>query len=264
MSLSIDIQYQQSSNLLSMNCQFPAQGISGIFGPSGAGKTTLLRFIAGLDTPLSGTISFKQQTWFDTEQKVSPQQRRVGFVFQDSRLFPHLDVRSNLALAQRSVKKPKLKLEQLCEDFGVTELLKQRANKLSAGQQQRVAIVRSLLAQPQLLLLDEPLAGLDRQSKQLMINQLKAHSTKYSLPMIYVSHSANEIDQLCDYLVMLKHDGNVISGATSILLSPHFQQQATITGSDEQSHQITLSLTPTQFLLYREAPHVYIGNVHND
>lgn len=259
MSLSIDIKYQQSSKQLSIACEFPTQGISGIFGPSGVGKTTLLRFIAGLETPQAGHISFNQQHWFSGKSNTSPQQRKVGFVFQDSRLFPHLDVRSNLKLAQKQVKNSKLNLMTLCEHFAITDLLNKRANKLSAGQQQRVAIVRSLLAEPCLLLLDEPLAALDRKNKQSIIKQLKKHSAEQLLPMIYVSHSASEVEQLCDNLLMLKQDDTVVFGRTNKLLQQYLQQQTIVIDSNDQLQQITLALQPEQYLHYRELSHVFIS-----
>jgi len=262
MSLSIDIQYQLTSTQLAINCQFPSQGISGIFGPSGVGKTTLLRLIAGLDQPQTGLITFNQTLWFDNKCCVTPKLRRVGFVFQDSRLFPHLNVQQNLRLAQQQVSKPVLDILAISDDFGISELLPQRANKLSAGQQQRVAIVRSLLAQPQLLLLDEPLAALDQHSKQSLITQLKAHSAKHQLPMIYVSHSASELDQLCHYLVMIKPDGKVEYGDSHILLQQYLQQQTTVISSDDQQHRITLSLTPQQYQRYKEQQHILISTTN--
>ncbi len=260
MSLSIDISYQQSAHKISIATELPNQGISGIFGPSGVGKTTLLRFIAGLDNPMTGKISFNNQTWFKPAASVSPQQRKVGFVFQDSRLFPHLDVRSNLTLAQSQTKAPQLDQAALCEAFGIISLLDKRANKLSAGQQQRVAIVRSLLAQPSLLLLDEPLAALDRHSKQTIIQQLKEHSAKHQLPMIYVSHSANEIEQLCDNLLMLHHDGRIEFGESKQLLQHYLQQQASVVACDDKLQQITLTLTAEQYQHYRQRPHLFISD----
>jgi len=261
MSLKLTIDYRLGRNNVAIKCQFPSQGISAIYGPSGIGKTSLLRLIAGLDRPVSGDIVFNKEVWFSAEKTISPQQRRVGFVFQDSRLFPHLDVRANLMLAYQQAQGPTFDIEQLCGDFGIADLLILRANKLSAGQQQRVAIVRSLLAQPQLLLLDEPMAALDDGNKQLLIRQLKIHSEKYTLPMIYVSHNASEIDQLCSQLLLLKHDGNVEMGHASTLLDQYLQHQVEVIAADDKRHQISLALTPEQYRQYKKQSHLLISNI---
>jgi len=261
MSLTLDIKYRLLTRTLSIQCEFPSDGISGIFGPSGVGKTSLLRLVSGLDQPSSGNIRFKDQAWFSDSKTMSPRQRRVGFVFQDSRLFPHLNVERNLSLVQQQVVNPTHDLAQLCADFEISDLLPQRANKLSAGQQQRVAIVRSLLAQPQLLLLDEPLAALDESNKHTMLTQLKIHSEKYQLPMIYVSHNANEIAQFCDSLLLLNHDNSIEFGDSQLLLQQHLQQKTTVVTTDDQQHLITLSLTPQQYQRYRNKLHLFISKV---
>jgi len=259
MSLQLAIDYRLGRNNVAIKCQFPNQGISAIYGPSGIGKTSLLRLIAGLDRPVSGDIVFNKEVWFSADKMISPQQRRVGFVFQDSRLFPHFDVHANLMLAYHQAQRSTLDIGQLCRAFNITDLLTLQANKLSAGQQQRVAIVRSLLAQPQLLLLDEPMAALDDGNKQLLIRQLKIHSEKYKLPMIYVSHNASEIDQLCDQLLLLKHDGNVEMGNASTLLTQYLQHQVEVIATDDKRHHISLALTPEQYLQYKNQSHLLLS-----
>jgi len=262
MSLVLDFHYQTSAFDLTLQCQFPAQGISGIFGPSGVGKTTLLRCIAGLERPRFGAISFNNQVWLSNKVNVTTQVRQVGFVFQDSRLFPHLSVLQNLRLAQQQVTNPTLSIEKLSQDFDISTWLSQSANKLSAGQQQRVAIVRSLLAEPTLLLLDEPLAALDKQSKSKVMRHLKAHSETQQLPMIYVSHSALEIAQLCDQLLLLKHDGSTEFGCATALLTKHRQilEQVSIVDNNEAHHQITLALSPQQYQQYKALGHLFISS----
>ena len=205
MSLIININCAKDTFNMAVNCEIPHHGISGIYGPSGIGKTTLLRCLAGLENPSSGEIIWNNEPWFNSKVNQATSQRRVGFVFQDSRLFPHLTVRKNLSLAQQTLKQHRFDLEQLAATYNISDLLSKQANALSVGQQQRVAIVRSLLAQPQLLLLDEPLAALDSHNKQHIISQLKQHSQNHDLPMLYISHSSEEISQLCDNLLILDH-----------------------------------------------------------
>ena len=261
MTLDIDITYQQPSFSLAVTCQFPNHGISGIFGPSGVGKTTLLRCIAGLEQPTSGSISFNRKHWLAGDSSMSTIRRNVGFVFQDSRLFPHLTVLENLTIVQRQIKHPKLSINKLSDQFGILALWPQRASELSAGQQQRVAIVRSLLAQPSLLLLDEPLAALDKKSKSIVMRQLKQHSIEHCLAMIYVSHSATEIAQLCDSLLLMTHEGTMEFGDATTLLHQykHLGDRVEITNNNTQQHQITLTLSPSQYQHYKELGHIFIS-----
>ncbi|NRA70935.1 MAG: ATP-binding cassette domain-containing protein [Gammaproteobacteria bacterium] len=248
MSLQLDIAHHLKHFSLTLKCQFPATGISGVFGHSGSGKTTLLRCIAGLDSHVSGTINFHGQSWLSKTKNMLTEQRNIGVIFQDSRLFPHLTVLQNLTLAQQQAKKPQLTIKKLSEDFIIDDLLEKPANQLSAGQQQRVAIVRSLLAQPQLLLLDEPLSALHHSAKETLMSHLKKLSDQLNLPMIYVSHSPNELAFMCDNLLLLDNGKMVAFGQASTLLAQQglLGQQGVISHIDLANNSVTIELSPQQ------------------
>lgn len=180
--------------------QAPAQGVTALFGPSGAGKTTLVNIIAGLVRPDQGRVALGQRVLFDSAQGVNlpPERRRVGLVFQDGRLFPHLSVRSNLTYGLRLLppEQRRLELEEVVELMGISHLLARRPATLSGGEKQRVGVGRALLTSPELLLLDEPLASLDQGRKDEVLPFLARLPQRLQVPMIYVSHSRQEIEFL--------------------------------------------------------------------
>jgi len=191
--------------LLNINCNLPMDGITAIHGPSGCGKTTLLDCIAGLRTPNpSSTISFRDNNWLMSAKKVPTWQRNIAYVFNDARLFPHLTVAENLTFAtHRKRSGTKVNLRKVIAWFELEPLLQASPATLSAGQQQRVAIARAILREPQLLLLDEPLANLDIQAKMQCLDYLKTVHVELKLPMLYVSHDIEELSHIADYLVLL-------------------------------------------------------------
>ena len=263
MSLQVDICHINTHFSLKLKCQFPATGISGIFGHSGTGKTTLLRCIAGLEPAASGSINFHDQQWLTKSNGATlAEHRKVGMVFQDSRLFPHLSVEKNLLLAQQQVKNPSVSIAKLCDDFSITALLNKSANQLSAGQQQRVAIVRSLLAQPQLLLLDEPLSALDHQAKKQLMAALKEFSAQHSLPMLYVSHSPTELAYLCDQLLIIKEGVMVDFGNAKELLTAQglLGHQGKIVNINHASNQVTIELSAIDCSNLTNCDRVYLIN----
>jgi molybdate transport system ATP-binding protein len=177
-------------------------GVTGLVGPSGCGKSTLLALLAGLLTPLRGRIAFGDEPLFDSAAGscVPAWQRGFALVFQDGQLFPHLDVRANL-LYGWSRRPPHLRrfaYGPVCELLEIGALASRRPAQLSAGERQRVALGRALLASPRLLLLDEPLAALDDRLKQQILPYLARVRDGTRLPMLYVSHSAAEVDFLAD------------------------------------------------------------------
>ena len=195
----------------------------GIMGATGAGKTTLLRVIAGLEPDFLGRVEFCGEIWHDGNRsnRVPTHQRGLGVVFQDGRLLPDRTVESNLAFAQQRAPSvnDRLSYETLTEALDLHHLLAEPAETLSGGERQRVALARALLARPRLLLMDEPLAANDATHRQ----QLVAHLTKWlpaeNIPLVYVSHAANELVQLTQQLVLLEEGAVVAQGPTAGLLS---------------------------------------------
>lgn len=182
-------------------------GVTGLFGPSGGGKSTLLRIIAGFERGADAEIRFGEQTWQSRGKGafVPPHQRPVGYVFQDTRLFTHRSVAGNLAYAMKRADDggPEIEFEDVVAAFDLQTLFARRVESLSGGERQRVAIARTLLARPQLLLLDEPLAALDVGRKQEILPYLETLHSRFGIPTIYVSHSMDEVSRLADRVVVL-------------------------------------------------------------
>ncbi len=180
---------------LDVDVAIPARGITGVFGESGSGKTTLLRCIAGLEAGADSR---------------PPHARGIGYVFQDPQLFPHMDVRANLGYGMRRASEPRLEIDAVVSMLGLGTLLGRRPAELSGGEAQRVAIAAVLLRSPDLILMDEPLASLDQRRKDELLPYLDRLHDELSVPIIYVSHSIDEVCRLCDHLVLIE-DGRVIA-----------------------------------------------------
>ncbi len=246
MSLQIKMRCAgEGSFELALDCTIPAEGVTAIYGPSGSGKSTLLNCIAGLRHPDRGEIRLNGTTWFSAQNNTPPWQRRIGYVFQDARLFPHLSVAGNLEYAAaRAQGSQPLPADQLQQTLGLAGLMHHRPDTLSAGQKQRVAIGRALLSAPQLLLLDEPLANLDQQASAECLSLLQQLASELELPMLYVSHDIEEVSQLADHLLLLEggrvRDQGSLMALSSQLDSRLAQEeqaaallQGTITSQDE-------------------------------
>ncbi|MFT5116034.1 MAG: molybdate transport system ATP-binding protein [Planctomycetota bacterium] len=202
---SIKLQRREFS--IEAEFDIPARGVLGIFGHSGSGKTTLLRCLAGLEKDVQGDIKVNGQTWLSADQNLPCQARKIGFIFQESRLFPHLSVQGNLEYAaKRCANRNTTPLDraQLLELLNIGHLLDRKPDQLSGGEKQRVAIGRALLTNPQIMLLDEPLASLDAKRKQEILPFLDRLHQELSIPMLYVSHSINEVSRLCDHLLVME------------------------------------------------------------
>ncbi|RZU38369.1 molybdate transport system ATP-binding protein [Fluviicoccus keumensis] len=195
---------------LEVALDLPARGITVIFGRSGCGKTTLLRCLAGLEPQAAGHCRVGEEVWQDDRQFLPPHRRSLGYVFQEPGLFPHLTVRGNLEFGYRRVPagQRRVPFDDAVRLMGLEELLARRPEQLSGGQRQRVAVARALLASPCLLLLDEPLAALDAESKAAILPYLERLHDELAIPMVYVTHAVDEMARLADTLVLME-DGRV-------------------------------------------------------
>ena len=205
--LALDLELNQGSFTLQGRLTLE-QPVSGLFGPSGCGKSTLLRAIAGLARPQHGHINLDGIPLFDARRRVDlpPHRRRVGLVFQDSQLFPHFSVEHNLLYGFKLLPPAQRRFspKQIIELLDIGHLLHRRPRHLSGGERQRVALGRTLLASPRLLLLDEPLAALDEGRKQQILPFLRRVRDDLRLPMLYVSHAINEILYLTPHLAIME------------------------------------------------------------
>jgi molybdate transport system ATP-binding protein len=183
--------------------EIPTQGVTALFGRSGCGKSTLLRCLAGLEDKVTGRICFDGRTWLSEQVSLPTAARNVGYVFQQGALFPHLTVRENLAFARDRAPQD-LGLERIAEACQIAHRLEARIATLSGGEKQRVAIARTLLSAPDLLLLDEPLSALDSQTKAEILPFLQTLKTQLNLPIILVSHAPDEVLRLADRVVLME------------------------------------------------------------
>jgi molybdate transport system ATP-binding protein len=250
---------------LDVDLALPERGISGLFGPSGSGKTTLLRAIAGLDRHPSGRLVIGGETWQSEERFVPPYRRSLGYVFQEPSLFPHLSVRGNLAYGLKRVPEDvrKVALDEAIDLLDIGPLLDRKPAGLSGGERQRVAIARSLAVSPGLLLMDEPLASLDRESKAEILPFLERLHDRLAMPVIYVSHRLEELARLVDHLVLLDAGRALASGAVGELLTrldlPLAQSpeaaaivEAEVAGHDADFHLTHLDFAGGRFSVPRE------------
>lgn len=192
---------------LDVDLSLPGRGVTALFGPSGSGKTTCLRLIAGLERAPASAVSVNGEAWQDDARKifVPVHRRALGYVFQDAALFPHLSVSQNLEYGKkrRAAAASPADDSALIDLLGIAHLLERRPSTLSGGERQRAAIARALLSAPRLLLLDEPLAALDLARKREILPYLERLRDTLKIPVLYVSHSPDEIVRLADHLVIL-------------------------------------------------------------
>ncbi|MFT6914895.1 MAG: molybdate transport system ATP-binding protein [Motiliproteus sp.] len=206
-SSGIDMRFEAEAGdfSLAVELQLPGQGVTALFGHSGSGKTLLLRCIAGLHRT-RGELSVNGKTWQDASRFMAVHQRPLAYVFQEASLFPHLSVRRNLEYGYRRVAvwERRISFEQAVDWLGLEHLLTRMPDRLSGGERQRVAIARALLTSPQLLLMDEPLSALDMPSKREILPYLEQLNNSLSIPVLYVTHAADEVARLADHLVVLE------------------------------------------------------------
>jgi molybdate transport system ATP-binding protein len=220
-TLAVKVSLARRDFQLDVTCEFPASGVAALFGRSGSGKTTLLRCLAGLERPAPGRVSLNGEVWQDDHHFLPPHRRPLGYVFQESNLFPHLNARGNLEFGLRRVPaaKRRIRFEEVVEFMGLTGLLLHRADQLSGGQRQRVAIARAVLTSPQMLLLDEPLSSLDLESRAEILPYLESLPDRLSIPIIYVSHEISEITRLADHIAIMEAGAVVACGPLQTLLT---------------------------------------------
>jgi molybdate transport system ATP-binding protein len=216
MSLSLLVRHRFPSIRINIEFDVPTPGVTVLFGPSGSGKSTIIAAAAGLLRPDECRIAVDGNVLVDTVTGIwlPPERRRVGLVFQDSRLFPHMTVATNLRFGLRRAPPGPVKFDDVVHLLGISELLTRKPNTLSGGERQRVAIGRALLAQPHLLLMDEPLASLDGARKAEILPYLALLKSALALPILYVTHSLDEVVKLADSMVLIE-DGQVIGCDTA-------------------------------------------------
>jgi molybdate transport system ATP-binding protein len=218
-SIQVRARLRRSRFDLQVDVQLPGRGITAIFGRSGSGKTSLLRCLAGLEPDCDGEIAVCGTHWQDDGEFVPTHKRPIGYVIQTPSLFPHLNVRGNLQFAYKRAPTSSLSFERVIEMLALETLLDRNVDKLSGGERQRVAIGRALLIAPQLLLMDEPLASLDNQSKKEIMPFLERLHRELDIPVIYVSHSVEEVARLADYLLVMEKGRVVGQGQLDQMLA---------------------------------------------
>lgn len=219
-ALEIDIELEREDFRLAIRENCRLDGITAVFGASGSGKTSLLRVIAGLETAARGRLRFRGVDWQGAGATVPAEQRSLGYVFQDGRLFTHLDVRGNLQFPLRHGKRRgRIDFDETVAACDLEALLPRRPETLSGGERQRVAIARALLAAPELLLMDEPLSSLDIARKRELLPLIRSLPDRFGLPVLYVTHDLDELTALADDVLTLAGGRNVARGSVRELLA---------------------------------------------
>lgn len=209
--LEVDITLKHGNFELQLDFHLAECGIAVIFGPSGSGKTSLINCIAGLETPDAGRIACHGKSCFDSTLGINlpPEKRRLGYVFQDARLFPHLSVRDNLRFGlrfhatQQPLSAPQI--DDVADLLDIGPILHRRPAHLSGGEKQRVAIGRALLCRPRLMLMDEPLSSLDMNLKEGLLTYIARIPRQWNVPVLYVTHSPEETQALGNSMLLLRH-----------------------------------------------------------
>jgi molybdate transport system ATP-binding protein len=250
--LLIQLELEREDFKLLVDLSLPDQGVTVLFGPSGSGKTSILRCVAGLERA-QGRVVIGEETWQDSTegQWVDTCHRDLGYVFQEASLFEHMNVRSNLGFGIDRVKKPgsTVALDSAIDLLGIGHLLDRSTQSLSGGERQRVAIARALVTQPKILLLDEPLASLDITRRHEILPWLERLYQELRIPILYVTHTMEELTRLADYVVLLDRGKVKVQGAISQVLSnPVFAsavggEAGVVLGGEVKEHDQTFHLT---------------------
>jgi len=256
---------QKGDFRLDLDLNLPAHGISSVFGPSGCGKTTLLRAIAGLESHKDGFLKVGETLWQDKNLFIPPHRRPLGYVFQEASLFTHLSVRGNLEYGLKRIPpvERRIGLQQAVDLLAIGPLLERSVTHLSGGERQRVAIARALAVSPRLLLMDEPLAALDQKRRQEILPYLESLHDELDIPVIYVSHSPDEVARLADHLVLLDNGRITAVGEIQDMLTrldlplSHGNDaealiKATVAEHDDQYHLTHLDFPGGRFTVTRK------------
>jgi molybdate transport system ATP-binding protein len=214
--IDVRLKLDYSGFALDVDLQLPGRGVTALYGHSGSGKTTCLRCIAGLEQARQGFIQVNGEVWQDSAKRifVAPHKRALGYVFQEASLFPHLSVLANLEFGLKRIPRHQRRVDMAhaTELLGISQLLDRHPQHLSGGERQRVGIARALLTSPQLLLMDEPLAALDARRKGEILPYLQRLHDELEIPVLYVSHSQDEVARLADHIVLLSDGKALASG----------------------------------------------------
>lgn len=212
--IALDFTLRQGDFTLEIHAPLTSR-ITALFGPSGAGKTTILDAIAGLRTPSEGTIAVGPRTLFAPGLNLPPHARHVGYVTQDVALFPHMNVRRNVLYGRR--KGQKLELSVVVSTLEIADLLDRTVPQLSGGERQRVALARALMSAPELLLLDEPLAAVDVERRRRILPYVERVRDALGVPIIYVTHDADEVRRIADHVLVLDNGRIVRAGNPAVV-----------------------------------------------
>ncbi|VAX09511.1 Molybdenum ABC transporter ATP-binding protein ModC [hydrothermal vent metagenome] len=244
----------------------PGLGVTALFGASGSGKTSLLRCIAGLEQACWGRLEVNGECWQDSDKGlfVPPHQRAIGYVFQEAVLFPHLQVRGNLEYGWRRTpsRERKGQLDHVCDILGIADLLERYPHQLSGGEKQRVALGRALLNSPRLLLMDEPMAALDRPRKAEIMPYLERLHAEADIPVLYVTHDMEELARIADHLALVENgrvlkQGPLVEMLVSLDLPIALDEDAgaviatQVTGHDDEYHLTSLHFCGGNILVGR-------------
>ena len=212
--MRVELRRRQGTCLIDVAFQSDEEGITALFGASGAGKTSIINMVAGLQMPDSGTVCIRGRCLFDSARGINlpPEKRNVGYVFQEGLLFPHISVRGNLLYGRRrnQAGDKGVAFDQVVNLLGIQHLLSRKPGTLSGGEKQRTAFGRAVLSNPDILLMDEPLASLDEGRKEEMLPFIGELNARFKIPILYVSHSLEEIRSLTDNILTLAH-GKIVN-----------------------------------------------------
>jgi molybdate transport system ATP-binding protein len=249
--LQVNVQSRLGDFVLDAAFEAQAQGVTVLFGASGAGKSSVLAAVAGAKGPDAGRIAFGGEAWFDAAAGINllMERRRIGWVFQDARLFPHLSVEANLRFGLKRAPAGPIRFDAVVEVLGIGALLARRPRDLSGGERQRVGLGRALLSQPRLLLMDEPLAALDAPRRAEILPFLEQVKGRFGVPILYVTHSLAEALRLGDRMVVMK-DGQVaaegpvaqVASRPDLMLTPSRVQAGAVLEGQVAGHDGRLTV----------------------